>query len=57
MPIIDPAYDDNNLKNIFQYYSLNPDEMEIELHRYAATLLSENKVKEAWQVLLSGSEV
>ena len=57
MPIIDPAYDDNNLKNIFQYYSLNPDEMEIELHRYAATLLTENKVKEAWQVLLSGSEV
>ena len=57
MPIIDPAYDDNNLKNIFQYYSLNPDEMEIELHRYAATLLIENKVKEAWQVLLSGSEV
>ena len=57
MPIIDPAYHDNNLKNIFQYYSLNPDEMEIELHRYAATLLSENKVKEAWQVLLSSSEV
>ena len=57
MPFIDPAYHDNNLKNIFQYYSLNPDEMELELHRYAATLLSENKVKEAWQVLLSGSEV
>ena len=57
MPFIDPAYHDNNLKNIFQYYSLNPDEMEIELHRYAATLLTENKVKEAWQVLLSGSEV
>lgn len=57
LPIIDPAYHDNNLKNIFQYYSLDPEEMEIELHRYAATLLAENKVKEAWQVLLSGSEV
>ena len=53
LPIIDPAYHDNNLKNIFQYYSLDPEEMEIELHRYAATLLAENKVKEAWQVLLS----
>ena len=52
MPVIDPTYDDTILKNIFQYYSLNPDEMEQELHRYAATLLSENKVKEAWQVLL-----
>ena len=57
MPIIEPSFEDNTLKNIFQYYSLNPDEMDIELHRYAATLLSENKVKEAWQVLLSGSEV
>ncbi|MCY7421962.1 MAG: flavin reductase family protein [Chitinophagaceae bacterium] len=57
LPVINPAFDDNNLKNIFQYYSLNPDEMEQELHRYAATLLSENKVKEAWQVLLSGSEI
>ena len=57
IPIIEPSFEDNTLKNIFQYYSLNPDEMEIELHRYAATLLTENKVKEAWQVLLSGSEV
>lgn len=53
LPNIDPAYEDNNLKNIFQYYSLNPAEMETELHRYAATLLSQNKVYEAWQVLLS----
>lgn len=53
LPVINPSFEDNNLKNIFQYYSLNPDEMEQELHRYAATLLSENKVKDAWQVLLS----
>lgn len=53
LPVIDPSFEDNNLKNIFQYYSLNPDEMEQEVHRYAATLLSENKVTEAWQVLLS----
>lgn len=53
LPVIDPSFEDNNLKNIFQYYSLNPDEMEQEVHRYAATLLSGNKVKKAWQVLLS----
>ena len=57
LPNIDPSFEDNTLRNIFQYYSLNPEEMEKELHRYAATLLTENKVKEAWQVLLSGSEV
>ncbi len=57
LPVIDPSFEDNNLKNIFQYYSLNPDEMEQEVHRYAATLLSENKVTEAWQVLLSVSEL
>lgn len=53
LPDIDPSFEDNTLRNIFQYYSLNPDEMEKELHRYAATLLSQNKVKQAWQVLLS----
>ena len=52
-PTIDPSYDDDTLKNIFQYYSLNPDEMENELHLYAAELLTQGKVKEAWQVLLA----
>jgi hypothetical protein len=32
---------------------LNPVEMEIELHLYAASLLNERKVNEAWQVLLA----
>jgi flavin reductase (DIM6/NTAB) family NADH-FMN oxidoreductase RutF len=54
-PIVDPSFEDEKLKNIFQYYSLSPDEMEIELHRYAKELLEENKIKEAWQVLLSGN--
>ena len=53
MPLIDPAFDDAQLKQIFQYYAVNPDEMEKELHRYAASLLNEGKVKEAWQVLLA----
>jgi flavin reductase (DIM6/NTAB) family NADH-FMN oxidoreductase RutF len=56
MPVIEPSFDDSHLKNIIQYYSLNPADMEKELHRYAATLLDENKVYEAWQVLLMNSE-
>ncbi len=54
MPIIEPSFDDTHLKNIIQYYSLNPDDMEKELHAYAKKLLAEGKVKEAWQVLLAG---
>jgi hypothetical protein len=53
IPSVDPSFEDNTLKNIFQYYSLDPDEMENELHIYAASLLDEGKVKEAWQVLLA----
>jgi flavin reductase (DIM6/NTAB) family NADH-FMN oxidoreductase RutF len=53
MPIIEPSFDDSHLKNIIQYYSMNPDEMEKELHAYAKKLLAEGKVKEAWQVLLA----
>jgi flavin reductase (DIM6/NTAB) family NADH-FMN oxidoreductase RutF len=54
MPVIEPSFDDAHLKNIIQYYSVNPDDMERELHTYAKKLLEENKVKEAWQVLLAG---
>lgn len=53
MPAIDPSFSDEHLKNIVQYYSINPDEMEKELHAYAKKLLDEGKVKEAWQVLLN----
>ena len=54
MPMIDPAFHDDTLKNIFQYYSVSPDEMEKELQRYAKQLLEQGKTKEAWQVLLAG---
>lgn len=54
MPVIEPSFDDLHLKNIIQYYSVNPEDMEKELHTYAKKLLDENKVKEAWQVLLAG---
>jgi hypothetical protein len=53
LPVIDPSYDDEHLKNIVQYYSINPADMEKEVHLYAATLLNEGKVESAWQVLLS----
>jgi flavin reductase (DIM6/NTAB) family NADH-FMN oxidoreductase RutF len=55
MPVIVPSFDDAHLKNIIQYYSLNPDDMEKELHTYAKKLLEEGKVKEAWQVLLAAT--
>ncbi len=53
MPFVDPAFYDDRLKNIIQYYSLNPDDMEKELHLYAKELLAAGKVTEAWQVLLA----
>ena len=53
MPVIDPSFDDPQLKSIFQYYAINPAEMETELHAYAKKLLDEGKVREAWQVLLA----
>ena len=52
-PVVDPAFDDERLRNIFQYYSVNPEEMEKELHTYAKELLRSGKVTEAWQVLLA----
>jgi flavin reductase (DIM6/NTAB) family NADH-FMN oxidoreductase RutF len=53
LPAVDPAFHDLRLQEIFQYYSINPEEMEKELHRYAVELLDAGKVKEAWQVLLA----
>lgn len=53
MPVVQPSFDDEHLKNIIQYFSVNPDEMEKELHQYAAQLLDKGKVDDAWQVLLA----
>jgi flavin reductase (DIM6/NTAB) family NADH-FMN oxidoreductase RutF len=55
MPVIDPAFDDDHLKQIIQYYNINPEEMEKELHSYAQKLLNKGKVEEAWQILLAGA--
>lgn len=54
LPVIDPSYDDPHLKQIIQYYSINPDEMEKELHLYAKKMLEQGRVKQAWQILLFG---
>jgi flavin reductase (DIM6/NTAB) family NADH-FMN oxidoreductase RutF len=53
MPVVQPSFDDEHLKNIIQYFSVNPDEMERELHQYAARLLDEGRIDDAWQVLLA----
>jgi flavin reductase (DIM6/NTAB) family NADH-FMN oxidoreductase RutF len=53
LPVIQPSFDDEHLKNIIQYFSLDPGEMEKELHQYAGRLLDDGKVDEAWQVLLA----
>jgi len=52
MPDIDASFSDDRVKNIFQYYSVSPAEMETELHKYAAELLNIGNIEKAWQVLL-----
>jgi hypothetical protein len=57
MPVVNPAYDDEHLKNIVQYFSIDPADMEKEVHVYAAQLLNEGKVEQAWQVLLAAENI
>lgn len=56
-PLVDPSFDDEHLKNIIQYYAVSPAEMEKEVHAYAAKLLDQHKVHEAWQVLLAAENI
>ncbi len=53
IPTVDATFSDDKLKHIIQYYCINPDEMEKELHIYAKELLGAGKIKEAWQILLA----
>jgi len=53
LPMVDPSFDDAHLKQIIQYYSINPDDMQKELHQYAKRLLDAGQVTAAWQVLLT----
>jgi hypothetical protein len=52
LPDIDPGFYDDRVKNIFQYYSINPEELEKELQLYANELLDKGNILNAWQVLL-----
>jgi hypothetical protein len=54
IPDIDPTFNDDHLKQIVQYFSINPEEMEHELHRYAKERLQKGEVEAAWQILLAG---
>ncbi|MDF2382866.1 flavin reductase family protein [Nostoc ellipsosporum NOK] len=53
-PVVDASYHDPHLQQIIQYYSLNPEDLEKELHTHAKKLLLQGKVADAWQVLLAG---
>jgi flavin reductase (DIM6/NTAB) family NADH-FMN oxidoreductase RutF len=57
MPVVEPSFVDDKLKNIFQYYSVSPAEMEKEIQLYAKQLLDNNNVTAAWQVLLAAESV
>lgn len=53
IPVIEPAFEDSHLKEIIQFYSVSPGELEKELHTYAKKLLEARMIREAWQVLLA----
>ncbi|MFI5155067.1 MAG: flavin reductase family protein [Chitinophagales bacterium] len=53
LPNPDPAFENPRLREIFQYFAINPEELEREIHLYAASLLNEGRTREAWLVLLS----
>lgn len=57
LPIVNPNFENDALKQIVQYYNLDVQEMEIETHKLAAKLLQENNVDDAWQVLLANDVV
>jgi flavin reductase (DIM6/NTAB) family NADH-FMN oxidoreductase RutF len=57
MPIVDPNFENDTLKQIVQYYNLDPTEMETETHKLAAKLLNDNNIIDAWQVLLANDVI
>lgn len=57
MPHINPGFRNEKLNQIFQYYTNDPVEMEKEIQWYAKELLDDNKIDEAWQVLLATANI
>jgi flavin reductase (DIM6/NTAB) family NADH-FMN oxidoreductase RutF len=57
IPVVNPNFENDELKQIVQYYNLDPEEMETETHKLAARLLNDNNVTDAWQVLLANDVI
>jgi flavin reductase (DIM6/NTAB) family NADH-FMN oxidoreductase RutF len=57
MPIVDTNFENDMLKQIVQYYNLDPAEMETETHKLAAKFLNDGNVNDAWQVLLANDVI
>jgi flavin reductase (DIM6/NTAB) family NADH-FMN oxidoreductase RutF len=57
MPVVDPNFENNTLKEIVQYYNLDPQEMETETHKLASILLNDGNINDAWQVLLANDVI
>jgi hypothetical protein len=53
LPVIDAAFENETLIQIVQYFNLDPQEMETETHKLAASLLIDGDTDAAWQVLLA----
>ena len=52
LPLTDISFNDDYVNKIMEQHRNKTNEVESELHRYAAKLLNENRLGEAWQVLL-----
>jgi flavin reductase (DIM6/NTAB) family NADH-FMN oxidoreductase RutF len=57
MPVVNPNFENDELKQIVQYYNLDPSEMETETHKLAAKFLNDGNVNDAWQVLLANDVI
>lgn len=57
IPETSPSFDDPHVRQIVQYFSNQPDEMEVELHKHAARLINDGHIEEAWQVLLYATAI
>jgi flavin reductase (DIM6/NTAB) family NADH-FMN oxidoreductase RutF len=57
MPVVDPNFENDALKQIVQYFNIDPVEMETETHKLAAKFLNNGNVNDAWQVLLANDVI
>ena len=57
IPVVDPNFENDTLKQIVQYYNLDPQEMETETHKLASVLLNDGNITDAWQVLLANDVI